>query len=54
MEETYEPSKMLLKSILLGVEKAETLEEAREVVEFLCDKETIAAAKQIAEKYKHD
>ena len=50
--DTYEPGRLLLKSILLGVEKAETLEEAREIVEFLCDKEEITAAKVLAEKKK--
>ena len=41
-------SEKLLKSILLNVEKAKTLKEAREVVELLFDKEDVVAAKQLA------
>ena len=45
----YESQKML-KSILMSIEQAETLEEAKQIVEYLCDEDEVLAAKKIAEE----
>ena len=42
----------LLKTLLLAIIKAETLEEARDSIKFLCTKEDIAEAEKIANKTK--
>ena len=47
----FESQKMLT-SILVNIEQAETLEEAKEVIEILCDEKEVLAAKKIAEGKK--
>ena len=44
-------TEVILKQLLLGILKSETLEEAQDLVKYLCDKEMVAQAEKEAEKF---